>query len=162
MIVLCSKYVPAQDMNYKSYTLLMYNIAKNIEWPKNDKTTFTIGVLGNSPAVIELQELAKNKKLYNRTIIIKQFNDYAQAKGCDILYITSSKSSAIKLINLTFKEWPILTIGEREGLAKKGACISFFADEQENLSFQINSNELKSKKLKASSSLLQLGEIIDQ
>lgn len=148
-------------MNYKAYTLFMYNIAKNVEWPENGNQVFTIGVLGNSPIINDLEELAKNKKIHNKRIVIKQLNDYAMTKGCDILYITSSKSSSLKLIGLTFDELPILIITEREGLVKKGACISFFADDQDKLSFEINALELQNRKLKASSSLLQLGEVIN-
>jgi len=55
---------------------------------------------------------------------------------------------------------PVLIVGEREGLAKKGAGLSFVTLEDDELKFDINKKEIEQHQLKISSSLISLGIVI--
>lgn len=152
----------AQDVDYKAYTLFVYNFMKYVEWPEaQSKGDFVIGVYGDSPILKELQTLAGSKKLKGRTIVIKLLAKPEDCAGCQLFYIASSKSSAVKLLKEQMKDKPVLIVGEREGLAKKGAALSFVTDDDDALKFDINKKEIEQHQLKISSSLIALGTVVN-
>lgn len=152
----------AQDVDYKAYTLFVYNFMKYIEWPENQsKGDFVLGVYGDSPILKELSVLSSTKKLKGRNIVVKIINKPDEAAMCQLLYIPSSKSSALKQLKETLNGKPILLVGEREGLAKKGTALSFCTLEDDALKFDINKKEIEQRQLKISSSLIQLGIVVN-
>ena len=62
-----------------------------------------------------------------------------------------------KAINEKVKGKSILVVGEREGLAKKGAALSFITLDDDVLKFEINKVVLDQNKLKIPSVLSNLG-----
>jgi hypothetical protein len=151
----------AQDVDYKSYTLFVYNFIKYIEWPEaKSQGDFVVGVLGDSPVLAELEKLAATKKAKGRTIIIKRFASLEKVTDCHLLYVTSSKSSSIKALKEMAKNKPMLIVGEREGLARKGAALSFVTIDDDVLKFDINKAEIEQHNLKIPGTLLLLGLII--
>lgn len=71
------------------------------------------------------------------------------------------KSSLAKKLNEIFEDKLILIIWEREGLAKKGASLSFVTLEDDELKFDINKKELEQHQLKISNSLTSLGIVVN-
>ncbi len=57
--------------------------------------------------------------------MIKIITKPEEATACQLLYVSSSKSAALKQLKDLMKDKPVLIVGEREGLAKKGASLSF-------------------------------------
>ncbi len=152
----------AQETDYKAYTLFIYNFMKYIEWREaQSKGDFVIGVLGDSPVQKELQSLAATKKLKGRNIILKKCNTIEETVGCHLIYISSSKSAVVKTIKDQIKDKPVLIVGEREGLAKKGAGLSFVTLDDDELKFDINKKEIEQHQLKISGSLISLGIVIN-
>jgi hypothetical protein len=152
----------AQETDYKAYSLFVYNFMKYVEWPEaQSKGDFIIAVLGDSPITSELQALASSKKLKGRNIVLKKCSTLEEAAGCHLLYVSSSKSAQVKTLKDQMKDKPILIVGEREGLAKKGAGLSFVTLEDDELKFDINKKEIEQRQLKISSSLIQLGIVIN-
>ena len=153
----------AQEINYKAYTLFVYNFMKYIEWPQesSSKNDFVIGVVGESPIVKELQSLAQVKKVKGKTIIVKQISSVEEAVTCNLIYITSPKSSILKTLNEKIKSKPILLVAEREGLARKGAALSFITLEDEDiLKFEINKSAIEGHYLKIPTVLISLGLLV--
>lgn len=162
LLVNIPKHAVAQDVNYKAYTLFVYNFMKYIEWPENDsKADFTIGILGNTPVEKELENLAKLKKAKGRTIVVKKLETPEDAAGCQLVYVSASKSNTIKNVQDKIKGKPVLVVGEREGLAHKGAALSFVTLEDDVLKFDINKSVIEQHSLKISSSLVALGLVIN-
>lgn len=151
----------AQDVDYKAYTLFIYNFMKYIEWPEaNSKGDFVLGILGDSPIYKELQIVAGSKKIKGHNIVVKYIKP-EEAPGCQMIYITSSKSSFLKPLKEQMKDKPVLLVGEREGLAKKGAALSFVTLDDDALKFDINKKEIEQHQLKISSSLVSLGTVVN-
>ncbi len=146
----------AQETNYKSYSLFLYNFIKYIEWPA-DNSDFVIGVMGESPIIKELELLAKTKKAKGRPIIIKKITTADEAAACQMVYIPPGKSSMLKVIAEKTKGKPVLLVGEREGLAKKGAGMSFVTLDDDTLKFEFNQTVLDQNHLKIPSVLSKLG-----
>lgn len=161
LFVFNSRTAIAQDVDYKAYSLFVYNFMKYIEWPEpQSKGDFVVGVLGDSPIEKELKTLAGSKKLKGRNIVIKKFKTPEEGAGCHLLYVCSSKSSLMKTVKEQLKNKPVLVVGEREGLAKKGAALSFVTLEDDGLKFDINKSEIEQHQLKISSALISLGIVI--
>lgn len=152
----------AQDEDYKAYTLFVYNFMKYVEWPEaQSKGDFVVGVLGDSPIQKELQVLASSKKLKGRNIVVKTLTKPEEGGGCQLLYVSPSKSSTLKVIKDQLKDKPVLIVGEREGLAKKGAALSFVTMDDDALKFDINKKEIEQHQLKISSQLITLGIVVN-
>ena len=149
----------SQDIDSKAYTLFLYNFMKYIEWP-NTEGNFVIGVAGESPVKKELQELAKTKKAKGRQIIVIDVKTPADALLCNMIYIPAQKSSDLKQLLEKVKDKSVLIVAEREGMAKKGAGISFVIDDDDALKFDVNKSALDSHSLKIASMLIKLGFIV--
>jgi len=154
--------VKAQETDYKAYTLFVYNFMKYVEWPESQsKGDFVVCVLGNSPIIKDLQGLAANKKMKGRNIVIRNCATPEETVNCHLVYVSSAKSSMVKQLKDQTKEKPVLIVGEREGLAKKGAGLSFVTMDDDELKFDINKKEIETHQLKVSSSLLTLGIVVN-
>lgn len=152
----------AQDTDYKAYTLFVYNFMKYIEWPEaQNKGDFILAVLGDSPITKELETLAATKKIKGRNIVIRKCKTPEDTYGCHLLFVPSSKSAVVKTLKEQTKDKPVLIVGEREGLAKKGASLSFVTLEDDELKFDINKKEIEQHQLKIASSLISLGIVIN-
>ena len=149
----------SQESDYKAYTLFLYNFMKYVEWPV-PTGDFVVGVVGNSPIEKELKTLSEAKKIKGRKIVVKIINSAEDAATCMMVYLPSSKSSLLKQINEIVKGKSVLVVAEREGLAKKGAGISFVVDDDDALKFDINKSTLDSQSLKIANVLIQLGIVV--
>lgn len=151
----------AQQKDYKAYSLYVYNFMKYIEWPEEESNgDFIIGLFGESPINSELKNLALNKKLKGRNIVLRKFNSLEEINTCHLLYVTASNNKLIKSINVQFKDKSTLIIGEREGGVYSGAALSFFISDEDELNFDINKKELENHRLKIASSLVNLGHVV--
>ena len=132
---------------------------KYVEWP-NANGDFVIGVIGESPIQKELEELSKNKKAKGRKIVVLNITKPNDVFLCNMIYLPSSKSAQLKSISEKLKGKPVLIVAEREGLAKKGAAISFVIDDDDALKFDINKSVIDSQSLKIASLLVKLGTLV--
>jgi hypothetical protein len=165
IMLLCIGFSPdakAQDVNYKAYSVYVYNFIKYIEWPPENLKTddFVIAIIGDSPVKSELQALAASKKANGKRIVIKQYNKIEDVEHCQIMYISSGKSGLLKSAIESTKTMSALLITEREGLAKKGAGINFVTLEDETLKFELNTKVLEGSKLKVSYQLKSLALVV--
>lgn len=149
----------SQDVDHKAYTLFLYNFMKYVEWP-NTEGDFIIGVVGDTPVNKELQELAKTKKAKGKKIVVVNVVTPNDALLCNMIYIPSSKSSELRALSEKVKGKPVLLVAEREGLARKGADISFVIDDDDALKFDINKSVLDSHSLKVAAMLVKLAFIV--
>ena len=79
---------------------------------------------------------------------------------CNMVYIPSSKSSELRPLTEKVKGKSILIVAEREGMAKKGAGISFVIDDDDALKFDINKSVLDAHSLKIANILVKLGFLV--
>src|SRR4051812_45399004 len=99
----------AQDVDYKAYTLFVYNFMKYTKWPEaQSKGDFVISVLGDSPILKELEGLAATKKIKGRNIVVKKITTADETKNCNLVYIASGKSSLAKTVKEVTKDLPVL------------------------------------------------------
>ncbi|MGN6249184.1 MAG: YfiR family protein [Ginsengibacter sp.] len=155
-----SAQVAEQEANLKA--AFIYNIAKYIDWGGyNNRNEFVIGVAGNtSKVIISLQEIAKNRTIQNKRIVVKPIDDLSEIKGCDIVFI--SKECPFALSSILSRLAPgELTISESKGYASRGTDFNFVIVDQ-RLKFEANLKAISSSGLKAGSQLLKLAIIVDE
>jgi YfiR/HmsC-like len=159
MLVHTAAGVRYQEVNYKSYTLLLHSFAKNIDWPnETGRTTFVYGVYGQSKIYDELVALSRTKKVRNMNIEVRTINSASEAATCDILFVPAQRSAAVKDINKSIEGKPVLLVCERGGYCQKGAAISFTVDDEGTLRFDINTVECTRHKLRVRPQLLQIAD----
>ncbi len=164
LLLLCAGFnkVQAQETDYKAYTLFIYNFMKYVEWPEaQSKGDFVLAIMGDSPIQKELAALAAAKKIKGRNIIIRKCATVEDTYGSHLVFVPNSKSSLVKTLKEQTKDKPVLIVGEREGLAKKGASLSFVTLDDDELKFDINKKEIEQHQLKISSQLVSLGTLIN-
>lgn len=149
----------SQELDYRAQSLYIYKFSKYIFWPEDKlKGDFKIGVYGNSPIFEELKLMASLKKAANGlNITVKEISEGEDLSAYHIIYVPASKSRQINALTEQIENAPVLIVAEREGMATRGATISFLITENLVLKFEINMARLEEQKLKIAEELLSLG-----
>ena len=151
------------SMEYRVKAAFIYNFAKFVTWPaevfENDKTPFTIGVLGKDPFGNIMEQTVAGKTLKGRDIAVKRFGGIEEIKPCHILFVSSSEQARLSEFSAALEEAPVLTVGEMQGFLHKGGVVNFVVMEK-NVRFEINLDNADSSGLKISSKLLSLAKVI--
>ncbi len=151
--------------SHKEYQLkaaYIYNFSKFVTWPpwafSNRNQPFAICVLGQDPFG-NLLEVLSRKRVKKREIIVRRPGSAKQAKGCHILFVSHSVASRWPAILEEISDNPILTVGDTSGFAQEGGMINFYRAGNK-IRFEINREMLEESGLKASSTMLQVGRIV--
>jgi len=155
---------PAQVINeYQVKAAFIYNFAKFVEWPpqafKNPADPITICVLGQNPFDRLLEEAVSGKTVQGRTFIVRQLSGEPPATGCQILFVSSSEQKRLHAILGGIKTIGVLTVGETETFASEGGVINFTI-EAGRVGLQVNVEAAEHAKLRISSKLLSLAQIV--
>lgn len=148
---------------YQLKAAFLYKFAKFVEWPagtfQDSSSPILIGVLGEDPFGNSLDETVKGKTVDNRRLVIKHANSVGDLMNCQIIFVSASENGRMSKIVDKLKGQSILTVGESDRFARLGGIINF--DMQDNrISLQVNVEEAKRSKLKISSKLLRLADIV--
>lgn len=138
----------------KFKALYIYNFTKRIDWPESYKQgDFIMGVLGESAITGHLREFTRNKKVLDQSIQVINYQNYREIDTCHLLLVTGNFSGQLsKVIDYLVKK-PTLVITEEPDAP---ACINF-KETKKSLLFQIDPKKIRSKQLKVSQSLINLG-----
>jgi hypothetical protein len=148
---------PAQNdsQEYILKAAFLYRFTDYIQWPnQNDGQNFTIAVLGESGITAPLNEIAKDKKVRNNSMYIKEAQDINNIGSCQVLFVSRNYSPGIEDVVSKIGNKPILIVAEQPDACKKGAYINFIISE-EKLKFEINLQAATKAGLHISSQLLQ-------
>ncbi len=144
----------AQEYNVKA--AFLYRFSDYVEGNSmNADETFNIAILGNSNITDPLKAIATDKKIKNKRINVRQYNDAGDITGsCQMVFISKNYNSSIESVAATLYDKPALIITEQNGGCAKGAHINFFTAENK-LKFEVNLRTTRRSGLKVSSQLLQ-------
>jgi len=138
----------------KFKALYIYNFTKRIDWPEDyKKGEFIMGILGKSEITGHLKEFTKDRKVLDQSIRVVNYQSIQEIDSCHLLLVTEKYKSSLLGIISDFEQRPTLVISE---VPDSPACINF-KETKKALLFQINPGRIKSKKLKVSQSLINLG-----
>lgn len=148
---------------YQVKAVLMYKIAKFVEWPEqafsDASTPFNICVLGADPFGDNL-DFIRGKKVRGRQLNIRKFNHLSSLPSqCHALFISSSEKRHLHRILEKLGSHPVLTISDTKGFAKNGNMVNFVT-KNNKIRFEINLDASRRAGLKISSQLLELAIIV--
>lgn len=147
-----------QEANLKA--AFIYNFTKYIDWGiYNYRSEFVIDILGDAAIANSLEQIAKEKTINNKPIVVHVLDNPSQATDCDILFISRDCGFTLDKI-LPIIDKGVLTISEQPGYAEQGTAFNFIIVNNK-LKFEANLKAIASAGLKAGSQLLKLAKIVE-
>lgn len=144
-------------------TAYLYNFLKFIDLPPNQSTaetnSFAVCVLGKDPFGLALDAMS-GRKAKGLIVFSKRVTTIAEARACNILYISESESERLDLILKSFEQSAILTVSDIRQFSQKGGIIGFVKN-AERIGLEINLNNARKANIKISGLLLEIAEVIE-
>lgn len=141
----------------------LFGFARFTEWPperfEDPENPFVIGVFGKNVFGNELEEVAKDRTIKGRSIVIKHVQTAEAARTTHVLFISSAEDARVGNLIQSLKTASVLTVGESEAFARAGGIIQF-VQEGDKLRFVINMGLAKHAGLKISAHLQRLARSI--
>ena len=158
MLVTASNLLLAQSPKHQS--VIIYSFTRYIVWPDTYNTgDFEILVLGDSPIIPVLQEMAQAKKVGERSIKVTKINSAAEIHKANILFVSAGKAAEFENVVNKVNTQSILVVTEEPGLGAKGSNINFILKDGK-LAFELNQAAMTKRNLKASTELSRLAIMI--
>lgn len=155
---------------YAVKAAFLYKLCQYTTWPEAmaKRDQFVIGVVGKDPFGSYLEQIAKERNLNGKTIVVQRFPSANDIKPSHVLFIApegagEAKESAEDRLREAAKriqDKGTLVVGDTKLLAEKGAMINFVLKDQ-RVQFEVNVRALRNGGLQMSPNVLRLGVIID-
>jgi len=169
IFVLCVVASPAPNAHatrpseYQVKAAFLYNFAKFVEWPAeafaDTSAPIILGVLGQDPFGVVLEQTIQGKTVRGRTLVIRRFERIQDVEVCHVLFVSSSEEKHLARILEGLKGSGVLTVSEMEQFARNGGIIQFIMQENK-VRFEINVDAAERAGLKISSKLLKLSRVV--
>jgi hypothetical protein len=148
---------------YQLKAAFLFNFAKFIDWPATSFATpqspFTICILGTDPFRRAMDDALRGKTVGDRAVAVERSRDLADARHCQIVFVSSSEKRRVREILGSLRSTNALVVGETEGFAEAGASVQFTI-EDDRVRFLINTDAAARAGLKVSSKLLSLARVV--
>lgn len=151
----------AQTLEYKYQSVFLYQFARQIEWPADQRTgEISIGVVGNAKVVNELETFFAGKSINARKVTVKHFSSPAEISYCHILFVPTSNKNNLSQVLQHVGEKATLVVTEKEGSGKMGSVINFTITEEGKFRFELNKAAALKHHLKVPNEIASLAIII--
>jgi hypothetical protein len=154
---------PVFSTEYELKAVLIYNLAQFVEWPanafENPSSPIIIGILGENMFGNSLEKVVEGEMVQNRKIIVQYYRKGADIQRCHLLFITRSESARLEDILKQFKGKPTLTVSDIDSFVAVGGMVRFVS-EKNKLRLRLNVREIEASRLKVSSKLLRIAELV--
>jgi hypothetical protein len=148
---------------YRLKAAMLYNLTQFVEWPSSayadSHAPVILCILGQDPFANSLASSIPKGTENGRAVLIRHLQSDAEFQGCHILYISSSERKTTAHIFSTLQGSCVLTVGEMAQFAVHGGIIQFALEDQ-FVHFDINVDAASRARLKISSKLLALAQIV--
>jgi hypothetical protein len=148
---------------YQLKAAFLYNFARFIEWPakafEDPSQPFVFCVLGEDPFGRALDDLLEGRKIGGRAPTVRRISDARRARGCQILFVSSSEPKSVLALLAGIGDSGLLTVGESDAGAAEGMIIDFTLEDGK-IRFIINAAVAEREKLRISSRLLSLATVV--
>jgi hypothetical protein len=136
----------------------LYQFGRFVIWPAQTPVSpdyFSICVLGRDPFGAKLESTVAGERINQLPLTVSRIADVSLAKGCRILYVSSSEDARLPTILSALQNAPILTVGDSAEFVSHGGMIQFVTDEN-RIRFEINAAAVQRAGLTMSSELLKV------
>jgi hypothetical protein len=148
---------------YQLKAAFLFNFAKFVEWPaasfSDPRSPFVICILGADPFGHAMDDALLGKMIGERGVAIERSKELADARHCQMVFVSSSEKSRVAEILDGLKGTSTLVVGETEGFAAAGGMIQFVLEDN-RVRFLINTDATDRAGLKVSSKLLSLARLV--
>jgi hypothetical protein len=148
---------------YQLKAAFLFNFAKFVEWPAasflGPQSPFVICILGPDPFGHAMDDALRGKMIGERGVAIERSKELADARHCQMVFVSSSEKSRVAEILDGLKGTSALVVGETEGFAAAGGMIQFVLEDN-RVRFLINTDATDRAGLKVSSKLLSLARLV--
>lgn len=141
----------AQSTVSQAQSIFIYNFTRLIEWPNKDGD-FVIGVYGSSELASDLEKYTAGKNVGLQKIVVKKFKEVEEISKCNIIFVSSGRSSKLPDIISKLSGGHTLIVGEKRGIIDAGAAINFIMND-DKLKFELKSSNASKYGLKVNSKL---------
>ncbi len=150
-----------QAEEYRVKGAFLLNFAKFVEWPaqafKTPADPISICVLGNTPFTPAMDAAAREVKVENRGVVIQQIQTPAQARQCQMVFVSLSERKRVRAVMEAVQGANVLTVGESEGFLAGGGVIEFKVEDS-RVRMEIDADAAKAAGLHISAKLMSLAQ----
>jgi len=140
----------------------LFNFIKFVEWPDSafgsPEDPYLVSVVGND-SIEEALKGISGKTVSGRRVVVRKVSDLPSLERCHILFVGESEQGKVDQVLGAVKKWPVLTVADIEGFARRGGTIGFIR-EGNRVKFEINDESAEKAGLKLNAKLLYLGKIV--
>ena len=143
--------------------VFLYNFTKFAEWPAGafepGDAPFRICIVGEDPFGPLLDELVAGERVHRRRIEVVRHRRPREARSCQIVYLAADQEPESVAEVPGAAEGTVFTVGESEAFLAAGGLLRFRLL-RSRIRLQINEEARARSRLKISSKLLQLAELV--
>jgi YfiR/HmsC-like len=142
----------------------LFNFARFTEWPADAlqaDSTVAACVVGDVAVGDAFSRTVKGKRISGRPITVTTIAPGESLPTCHVLYLSGMADASLADIVSRLREVPVLTVSDAEAFSRRGGIVEMFVDAG-RMKFRINARSAKRARLKLSSQLLALAEIVDE
>ena len=145
------------SFEYQIKAAFLLNFTRYIEWPRKSGGTNDLNLCVVGPDVFgtALDEVAANKVVNGRRIVIRRNVATPEAASCDLVYISLAETRQIREALQALESLSVLTVGEEAAFLRMGGMIAF-APQDGKLGFYINASAAERAGIAVSSRLMAL------
>ena len=152
-----------KEVAYKAEFII--SLIDNVEWPQGNKSDdsdeIVIYVIGETPVLAKLEELAEKKSQKGPQISVKLVNYTDDLSGCDILFDSSEDLSVLAKVLKKVDGTKTVTVADSKDFARYGVMINFFEEEgSSKVRYQVNKLVVESSGVTISSKVMDKAELI--
>jgi YfiR/HmsC-like len=148
---------------YEVKAAFLYNFAKFIDWPDGSfagsRAPFSICVLGADPFGSTLDSALREKTIGSHPVTLARLRDAAQARRCQMVFVSSSESRRLSEIEDRLRGASVLLVGDFPGFASAGGALQFIIEDN-RVRFLINTDAAQRAGLRLSSKLLSVARVV--
>ncbi|MGD0831697.1 MAG: YfiR family protein [Terracidiphilus sp.] len=124
------------------------------------RQTFDICIVGEDPLGHSLDDLTANERLDGKPVRVVRLKSAAEARGCSIVYISSSEGARVADDLNALRGLPVLTVSDAASFLQHDGMIQF-VNIQNHVRFAVNLNAAKRAQVGLSSELLKVAISVD-
>lgn len=122
---------------------------------------FRVCVMGNSPFGGALDKLAQTP-IDNRPVTVVRLNGNAEARECDILFITRSETAGLDAILNRLNKAPTVTVSDIDGFARAGGMVELaLSNDATAITILINRKAAQKQNIEFNAQLLRLAKVVE-
>jgi hypothetical protein len=156
----------AEDDQADEYALkasFLHKFVYFVDWPdsadRDPQAPIAICILGRDPFGGTLDRIISDHHKGERPLQLYRVQHNEPLPNCQVLYVSSSERKSVPQILASLGSASILTVGDTDQFAAQGGVIQLFLEDG-GVRFKINLMAASRVKLKISSKLLALAEIV--